>query len=35
MAKKLVYDYTIDASASKISVKENHRIETLLIIFFQ
>ena len=32
MAKKLVYDYTIDASASKISVKENHRIETLLII---
>ena len=32
MAKKLVYDYTIDASASKISVKENHLIETLLII---
>ena len=32
MAKKLVYDYTIDASASKISVKENHSIETLLII---
>ena len=32
MAKKLIYDYTIDAAANKISVKGNHRIETLLII---
>ena len=32
MAKKLIYDYTIDAASNKISVKGNHRIETLLII---